>query len=430
LFSNLIFLILVLLLTSFALEIDINVWTTYPWTAFLEGMVLYGVLLAIIYFQNLKKWGKRTLEYLVNLEILGFLTIFFFVLGGHRLYSNLPFDTLKSVFTLILYFFALGFYHYTAFKSRNIKQALQPILLILPFALPFLIFTLLLDMVHFIYPSHENSTSPLLLLFIGILFIGLTLTCLPALVVRIWKCQPLEDSDLKLRLERLCRQANFKHAGIKTWTVMNGTLTAAIIGVVPSMRYVMFTRRLLNELPPENIEAILAHEIGHSYRKHLLIFPFIILGMLVIIVILSLLFSDTFNAWFMLQSQMTPSPLWNLAYSFTLFLSYGLIIAFYFRYVFGLFSRLFERQADLHCYELHLDPQEMIDALNTVAIATGFTHLNPNWHHYSIQERIDFLKKTQKNPREVLAHHHRTRRYLIGYFLLLFAGIIYIYNKI
>jgi STE24 endopeptidase len=259
---------------------------------------------------------------------------------------------------------------------------------------------------------------------ISLIFAGITLVCLPPLIIRVWRCKPLEDTALKVRLEDLCTKAHFKHAGIKTWTVMNNSLTAAIIGILPRMRYVMFTKRLLRELSPEEIEAILAHEIGHSYRRHLLLFPLIIFGALVILWILSGIFSEPFNAWFLLQSQLHPSSLWELAYYLSIYLCCAIVVALYFRYVFGLFSRLFERQADLHGFELHLDPQHMINALNYVAIATGHTHDHPNWHHYSIRERIDFLKAAQQHPQVIATHHRRTRRYFIGYLILLFAGIL------
>jgi Zn-dependent protease with chaperone function len=429
----------VLLLTSFALNMDAQTWTSPAFLAFVEGLALYGFLLGFIFIQNklFKRFGrpnKSTLLCLVNLEIVAFLTVFYFLMGSHRFFNALPLvfhlDTLKFLFALAMYFFALAFYYYISFEfSSNryrFKQAIQPIFLIVPFALPFLLFTFIIDVIRILsisnfLPSYEDNLMFALLLFlICLLFLVLILVFLPPFIIRIWQCKPLEDSALKIRLESLCKRAKFKHAGIQTWTVMDHALTAAIIGVFPCMRYVMFTKRLLKELPPESIEAILAHEIGHSYRKHLLLFPFIIMGVLVSISFLSLLFAEPFNAWFMLQMRLHPSQLWNLVYPFVIFVLYGTLIALYFRYVFGLFSRLFERQADIHGFALHLDPQHMINALNDIAVATGFTHLQPNWHHYSIQERINFLEKAKNNFKAISAHHQRTRRYLAGYLLIFF----------
>lgn len=419
-------------------------WMIAPIPAFIAGMGLYAILLGVIYFQeklNDKyfRLGKNIILAAVNIEILGFLAIFHFVLGAHRIFDYIPVleysDTLKSLFSLLLYFSALGFYHYISpdssyYKSR-LTEALQPILLIVPFAVPFLLFTLLLDLAQLIpiravqdvlTSNNENLIGSFILFIISLVFMALVLVFLPPLIVRIWQCSPMEDSPLKTRLESLCKRAHFKHAGMLTWTIMNYTLTAAIVGIVPRWRYVMFTKRLLQELSPEAIEAILAHEIGHSYRRHLLLFPLIIFGMIVCTGLFSLFFGDAFEAWFELQMHRHPSPFWALLYPLAIFIPYAVIIWLYFRYIFGMFSRLFERQADLHGFELQIPPKHMIEALNDVAIATGFTHLNPNWHHYSIQQRMDFLDKAAKDPRVIRDHHNRTRGIFFGYLVILFVA--------
>ncbi len=205
---------------------------------------------------------------------------------------------------------------------------------------------------------------------------------------------------------------------------MNDMLTAGIVGIVPKLRYVMFTKRLLRELSPEAIEAILAHEIGHNYRKHLLIYPLILLGMIVCIGLFSMFFSDALIHFLTLEELTHPTQPWNIYGIIILFAIYASIIGLYFRFVFGLFSRLFERQADLHVYHLQIPPEHMILALDQVGIATGHSHRIPSWHHYSIQERIDFLKETIRNPSEIQHHHRRVKLFLVGYLLLLIIAAI------
>ena len=103
-----------------------------------------------------------------------------------------------------------------------------------------------------------------------------------------------------------------------------------------------------------------------------------------------------------LQEPLYPELPWDtLIYPLSILIPYGLVMGLYFRYVFGYFSRLFERQADLFVYPLDIPPQYMIEALDEVGIATGNTHHLANWHHYGIQQRIDFLKKTIENPAEM-----------------------------
>jgi Zn-dependent protease with chaperone function len=446
LFSHLIFLILALLLINLGLEINEEIWTIPAGEAFFYGVLAYLSLCIFIYFQARvlrKKYSsyKDSWIIVVSIEVLIFLAIFHFILGAHRIYDSFYIlgksYALKSLISLSLYFFALGLYYYvssTARKpSKDLENALQPIRLVLPFVFPFILFMLLADLIQLIpsealpaifEPGNDTLVSLFVFVFFSVVFMLTMMIFLPFIIVRVWNCQPLEDSPLKMRLEALCNRAQFRHAGIQTWTIMNHSLTAAIVGIVPKIRYVMFTKRLLQELPPESIEAILAHEIGHSYRKHLLLFPFIFLGMLVCTALFSAFFSQPLEEWFLLQMKVHPSTLWNVLYPLTIFIIYAFIITVYFRYVFGLFSRLFERQADLHGFELKLNPQHMINALDDVAVATGFTHFVPNWHHYSIQERIDFLKKTIENPKLIQKHHQRTRRYFYCYLVLLIAALV------
>ena len=65
----------------------------------------------------------------------------------------------------------------------------------------------------------------------------------------------------------------------------------------------------------------------------------------------------------------------------------------------------------------------MIDALEAVAHASG-GYDTPNWHHYSIKQRIDFLKACEGNPSLIQAHHKKVKRTLIAYFVLLILLLI------
>ena len=188
----------------------------------------------------------------------------------------------------------------------------------------------------------------------------------------------------------------------------------------------MFTDRLLRELPSSNVEAILAHEIGHNAHRHLLIYPFILAGMLLCAGLFFQNFSGPLINFLEMQNAAHPSLFWDFFNPVLIFLLYAIIVAVYFRFVFGFFSRLFERQADLHVYEVGIDPHEMIDALLSVAPSSG-GYATPNWHHYSIKERVEFLKATMINP-ELIQQHHRKVKIALGVYFILFAlGIIFLF---
>ncbi len=387
-------------------EIQGAAWIESPLLAFGVAHILYGGLLGIIFYLGRsasRSFYKKQAKLLISTHILLllYLCLCFFGLEFQRyFYDYSHFQFLPTVWALVVYLFGLWFFYAV---SSNTKKAARQIRFLLPFAIPFPLFTLILDLFFSEWnPYLETATTPLFFLIFGFVLSGLIMLFFPAIIQLIWQCQPLsrENPELAERLENLCQKAHFKHAGIRVWTVMNDALTAAIIGIIPRFRYIIFTKRILKLLSPESIEAILAHEIGHSYRRHLLIYPFIIFGMT--------LFLSLFGFFF--EGVLSP---------FLFFICYALLIALYLRIVFGFFSRNFERQADLHVFELGIQPKYMIDALHQVAVASGNIHLVPSWHHYSIQERIDFLNAAIRDPSTIERHHRFVKRSVIVYFVLL-----------
>ncbi len=444
-FSSLLFLILTLLIVNLAPEAQTTAYSGSPGEALLSGLLLFALVLGVIVLQN---WlflnrGRRlkgSLLLLANMQLLAFFACFHFLLVAHRAYVDVnnptAFNTILSVVSLGLYFIGLGVFHYSA--HRPLTTSVLPVgrweftqmqlRFLLPFTIPFVAFELLFDFLEII-PSETVSKALrgegdptvqwILLGTILISFVGSMLLFLPPLIQRFWGCELLEESSLKHRLDEVCKRAGFRHGGLKIWTVMNHSVTAAIIGVLPRFRYVMFTEGLLRQMPPEQIEAILAHEIGHSQRKHLLIYPFVIMGMVVVSTLFALIFGDTLFEFVSLRRLSDPGNLWGGIAPMILFLPLAIIAVVYFRLVFGFFSRNFERQADLHVFDLHVHPEHLIGALHGVAVATGGTHKLPNWHHYSIQQRIDFLEACLESPTKVERHHRRVRSIVKMYFTLL-----------
>lgn len=446
-FSNLLFLILVLLVVNLAPEASSGYWASSPTVALAEGLGLYCATLLVILAQN--RVFRRSFRFthgrlllVANLELVCFLLAYHFLFASHRLYLGgvIPHTALSTV-SLALYFGGLSTFYYSAYRDvpivakrphSAVAYAVMNLRFLVPFCLPFLGFGLLMDLfavlpVPWLQALASGHTDTVLestaLVAVTIAFMSLILVFLPPVMVNAWGCTPLVDSPLSHRLEALCRRAGFRHAGFKIWTVMRHSLTAAIVGVVARFRYVMFTESLLQRLPVEEVEAILAHEIGHSYRKHLLIYPFIIMGMMAVAGLFFLFFGDALQHRFALHELLSPSPLWRSAFPVAVFIIYAVIIAGYFRIVFGYFSRLFERQADLHGFSIGVHPQHMIDALDSVGIHSGNTHKDPSWHHFSIHQRIEFLTSCRAIPSKVERHHRRVRRSVWGYFIALAAAI-------
>jgi STE24 endopeptidase len=92
----------------------------------------------------------------------------------------------------------------------------------------------------------------------------------PAFIAPLFnKFTPLEDADLKQKVESLLDRCGFKSQGIY---VMDGSRrsghgNAYFTGLGNNKRIVFFDT-LLNSLNEDQIEAVLAHELGHFRRKH------------------------------------------------------------------------------------------------------------------------------------------------------------------
>jgi STE24 endopeptidase len=93
----------------------------------------------------------------------------------------------------------------------------------------------------------------------------------PALIAPLFnKFSPLPDGDLKARIEGLLERCGFRASGL---FVMDGSKRSAhgnayFTGLGRSKRIVFFDT-LIQKLTPPEVEAVLAHELGHFKRHHI-----------------------------------------------------------------------------------------------------------------------------------------------------------------
>ncbi len=92
----------------------------------------------------------------------------------------------------------------------------------------------------------------------------------PAFIAPIFnEFKPLEDQQLKARVEDLLARCGFKSQGI---FVMDGSRRSghgnAYFTGLGSNKRIVFFDTLLDTLDEDQIEAVLAHELGHFKRKH------------------------------------------------------------------------------------------------------------------------------------------------------------------
>ncbi len=119
-----------------------------------------------------------------------------------------------------------------------------------------------------------QDASPLWWLYVWIVWMGFSLLMLwawPAFIAPIFnKFVPLEDQALKQRIEDLLGRCGFQSNGV---FVMDGSRRSshgnAYFSGLGTNKRIVFFDTLLKSLNPDEVEAVLAHELGHFKRRHI-----------------------------------------------------------------------------------------------------------------------------------------------------------------
>jgi len=86
-----------------------------------------------------------------------------------------------------------------------------------------------------------------------------------------YKFRPLENDELAKRLIRLSERAGTRVRGVYEWKLSEKSKKAnAALAGLGATRRIIIADTLLQDFTPEEIEAVLAHELGHHVHKHIL----------------------------------------------------------------------------------------------------------------------------------------------------------------
>ena len=172
------------------------------------------------------------------------------------------------------------------------------------------------------------------------------------------KFAPLDDADLRARIEKLLTRCGFTSKGI---FVMDGSKrsshgNAYFTGLGDNKRIVFFDT-LLKSLQAKEIEAVLAHELGHFKRKH--VQKQILAMSIMTFVSLAVLGLLVRQEWFYHGLGVNTPSMHAALVLFTLLLS---VLGVYFQPLFSYFSRRHEFEADDFAAS-QSDAQDLIRAL-------------------------------------------------------------------
>jgi len=292
----------------------------------------------------------------------------------------------------------------------------------LPIVLPYLVLSAVFDLLALLpWPGFQaaltSSWGDLLLFGVFVCFLALFF---PPLVRWLWGCKPIPAGPLRTHIETFCRAQGFS-SEILYWPLFEGqVLTAAVMGIVPRFRYLMLTPALAATLGADELDSVLAHEIGHVKKLHLVLYILLFLGFsllagkLVEPLPYLLLGSGIFYRLLALF-QIGPDTL--LAICGGVFLLAFMLI--YFRFIFGYFIRNFERQADLYVFTAQGTGRPLVRSFEKIAELSGNNRDEKNWHHFGIGERIDFLERCEQDRSLIKRQNRKVYISLAVYFLVI-----------
>ena len=272
----------------------------------------------------------------------------------------------------------------------------------MPALVPWLLISGLTDLINALplrWPKAFLATNEGQLAYFCLVMLAMSLMG-PVMIQKFWRCTPLEEGRRRDRIADICRRAGMGYANILYWPLFGGKMiTAGVMGLIRKFRYILVTPALLDLLGPEEIDAVIAHEIGHIKKKHLVFHLLFFAGYLLVsyvafdLILYTMLFVEPIW-WLIHHSGLNQSTMASSVFSV---LMIGVFLV-YFRYVFGYFMRNFERQADTYVYTLFDSGVPLITTLQKIAFTSGQSYDRPNWHHFSVRERIDYLRKCEENP--------------------------------
>lgn len=190
------------------------------------------------------------------------------------------------------------------------------------------------------------------------------LVAYPRLILPLFnKLSPLPEGELRDRLMALGERAGFRAAAIEVidGSRRSGHSNAYFTGFGRFRRIVLFDT-LVAQLSPAELEAVLAHEIGHYRLRHV--------PKLLAASALSLLAGFAALAWLARSAWFAPAfgfPAGRWAPAFLLFALLGGLATFWFSPLLKAVSRRYEYQADAFARDAAGGPEPLVSALRRLA---------------------------------------------------------------
>ncbi|HMJ90855.1 MAG TPA: M48 family metallopeptidase [Candidatus Acidoferrum sp.] len=229
----------------------------------------------------------------------------------------------------------------------------------------------------------------------------------PALIMPLFnKFTPLPEGTLRDRLFALAERTGFPTRSID---VMDGSKRSrhsnAFFTGFGRFRKIVLFDTLVSQLTEAELEAVLAHEIGHYKKRHIMkLMTFSIVSLLVAFAVIAWLAQQNwfYNAFgFSPQSSFAPA---NIAPALLLFTLLAGTATFWLSPLMNAWSRRYEYEADRFAREAMREPEPLIGALRKLT-EKNLSNLTPHplysgfhYSHPTLVERERALRQVVPTP--------------------------------
>jgi STE24 endopeptidase len=214
-----------------------------------------------------------------------------------------------------------------------------------------------------------------------------------------YKFEPLQDEQLKSRLVRLSEAAGTRVRGVYKWNLSEKSkkANAALTGL-GNTRRIILADTLLEQYSPDEIEAVLAHELGHHVHKHILKSIIVQAGITFVgFWVANWALHYAMERW---HSFETLSDFANLP----LLVLVSTILSFILLPAVNAFSRYNERQADRYAFRSLTSVEPFISSMNKLAEQNLAERTPSKWvewffhSHPSISHRVAAAQQWGRQP--------------------------------
>jgi len=207
----------------------------------------------------------------------------------------------------------------------------------------------------------------------------------PIMLSFILPARRMQDFELLDSVMFVAKKAGVRLSSVLVWNTNGRLMNAMAVGVLPSLKTIIVTDKLITNLTRKEFLAVTMHEVGHHRYWHI---PFLWLTVISVLLCSDRLFGHmiTIETWYISLAKLP-------------------IVAI----VLVMVSRQFERQADVYAASYISSSQEsktitpeaagmMSNALSTIAHTHHISPLRRDFFHGSISSRQSYLNGVIGSP--------------------------------